>query len=161
MLKFFTFNHQLLWEQPDQIACIHFPQVLTEIELLPYVIKETNKHLHYRDTISFNISYLELINLDNQFFVEDSEVSDNRPYTSANIAPKILSEQLDFNNLQQDSRDIFYSDDNIEQFQNQEEQFPILQNIQQDVNLPQHIPNPSETAPIQNVSEPSDITISN
>ena len=74
-----------------------------------------------------------------------------------NITPTILSEQLDFINLQQDSQDIFYS----EQFQNQEEQFPTLQNIQQDINLPQHIRNPSETAPIQNVSEPSDITIPN
>ena len=33
--------------------------------------------------------------------------------------------------------------------------------MQQDVNLPQHIPDPSETAPLQNVSEPSDITTNN
>ena len=129
LLKFFRFNYQLLWEQGDQNAYIHFPQVLTEIELLPYVIREANKHLHYRDPTSFNISYLELITLDNQFLVENSEVSDKRPYTSTSITPKILSEQFDFNTLQQVSQDTFYSDDNIEQFQNQGEQFPILKNM--------------------------------
>ena len=140
MLKFFRFNYQLLWEQQDQNAYIHFTQVLTEIELLPYVIKETNKHLHYREPTSFNICYLELINLDDQFLIETSDVSGNRPYTSTNNTPKIFSKQFDFNHLQQESQDIFYSDGNLEQFQNQKDQFSILQKIQQDVNLPQHIP---------------------
>ena len=137
LLKQFRFNNQLLWHQQDQNAYIHFPQIPTEIELLPYVINEANKHLHYRDPTSFNISYLELINLDNQFLVEISEVSDNRPpYTSTNITPEILSEQFDFNILQQQDsqQDTSYSDDNIEQFQNQENHFPTLQKIQRDVN---------------------------
>ena len=30
----------MLWEQQDQPAYIHFPQILTETELLPYIIKE-------------------------------------------------------------------------------------------------------------------------
>ena len=92
LLKFFRFNYQLLWEQQDQNAYIHFPQVLNEIKLLPNVTIEANKHLHYRDPTSFNISYLELIKLDNQFLVEISEVSDNRLYTSTNNTPKILPE---------------------------------------------------------------------
>ena len=54
LLKFFRFNYQLLWEQQDQQAYINFPQVLTETELLPYIIKNENKHLQYRDPISFN-----------------------------------------------------------------------------------------------------------
>ena len=70
------FNYQVLWEQQDQNAYIHFPQVLTELELLPYVINEANKHLHYRDPTSLNISHLELNLLDNQFLGEISEVSD-------------------------------------------------------------------------------------
>ena len=45
MLKFSRFNYQILWEQQDQNAYIHLPQVLTEVELLPYVIKEASKHL--------------------------------------------------------------------------------------------------------------------
>ena len=162
LLKFFRFNYQLLWEQQDQNAYIHFPQVLTEIELLPYVINEANKHLHYRHHTSFNRSYRELINLDNQFLLENSEVSDNRTYTSTNITPETFCEKFDFSNLQQYSQqDTFYSDDNIEQFQNQEEQFPTLQNIQQDVNLTQYIPNHSEKAPKQKISQPSDITTKN
>ena len=33
LLKFFRFNYQLLWEQQDQQAYMHFPQILTEKEL--------------------------------------------------------------------------------------------------------------------------------
>ena len=33
--SFFKFNYQLLWEQQDQQAYIHFPQILTQTELLP------------------------------------------------------------------------------------------------------------------------------
>ena len=36
ILKFFRFNYQILWEQQDQQAYIHFPQILTQTELLPY-----------------------------------------------------------------------------------------------------------------------------
>ena len=39
LLKFFRFNYQLLWEQQDQQAYIHFPQILTQTQLLPYIIK--------------------------------------------------------------------------------------------------------------------------
>ena len=54
LLKFFRFNYQLLWEQQDQQAYIHFPQILTPTELLPYIIKTEHKHLQYRDPTSFN-----------------------------------------------------------------------------------------------------------
>ena len=57
LLKFFRFNYQLLWEQQDQQAYINFPQVLTETELLSYIIKNENKHLQYRDPTSFNATY--------------------------------------------------------------------------------------------------------
>ena len=39
ILKFFRFSYQLLWEQQDQQAHINFPQILTQTELLPYIIK--------------------------------------------------------------------------------------------------------------------------
>ena len=42
-LKFLRFNYQLLWEQKDQRAYINFPQILTHIELLPYIIKNEKK----------------------------------------------------------------------------------------------------------------------
>ena len=38
LFKFFRFHYQLLWEQQDQQAYINFPQILTETELLPYII---------------------------------------------------------------------------------------------------------------------------
>ena len=81
LLKWFRFNYQLLWEQQDQNSYINFSQVLTESELLPFRISDTNKHVQYRDTTSLNISHLELIDLDNHRIVEHSEISDNRPYT--------------------------------------------------------------------------------
>ena len=62
LLKFLRFNYQLLWEQKDQQAYINFPQILTHIELLPYIIKNENKHFHYRDLTSLNVTHFERIN---------------------------------------------------------------------------------------------------
>ena len=108
-MKFFRYNYQLLWEQQDQNAYINFPQVLTETELLPFVISETNKHVHYREPTSLNKSHLELINLDNQFIVDNSEMSDKRPYATTNILSEILSEQHDPNILRHNpQQDTFY-----------------------------------------------------
>ena len=47
-LKFFRFNYQLLWEQQDQQVYINFPQILTQTELLLYIMKNEHKHLQYR-----------------------------------------------------------------------------------------------------------------
>ena len=58
LLKFFRFSYQLLW---DQQAYIHFPQILTQTELLPYIIKNEHRHLQYRDPTSFNTTYFEQI----------------------------------------------------------------------------------------------------
>ena len=162
LLFFFRFNYQLLWEQQDQNAFIPFPQVKTEVQLLPYFINETNKHPHYRKPTSLNDSCLELINLDNQFLIKNSEVSDSRPHTTTNITSQTLSHQNDSDSLQQDSQqDIFYSDDSLDQLQNQEEQFPNIQDTQQNMTLPPHLPDPSDIPPIQNVSKISDITTNN
>ena len=51
-LNFFRCKYQILWEQQDQRAYINFPQVLSETELLPFIIKTTNKLVHYRDPLS-------------------------------------------------------------------------------------------------------------
>ena len=67
LLKFFRFNYQILWEQKDQQAYINFPQILLPTELLPYIIKNENKHLQYRDITSFNVTHFEQINLDTTF----------------------------------------------------------------------------------------------
>ena len=93
LLKFLRFNYQLLWEQKDQQAYINFPQVLTHIELLPYIIKNENKHLQYRDLTSFNVTHFEQINLDHNFLLEHSETSDNRPFITSNTSPKTTSEE--------------------------------------------------------------------
>ena len=45
LFKFFRFNYQLLWEQQDQQTYIHFPQIPTQTELLPYIIKNEHRHL--------------------------------------------------------------------------------------------------------------------
>ena len=77
ILKFFRFNYQLLSEQQDQQAYINIPQILTQTELLPYIIKNEHKHLQYRDLTAFNTSYFEQTNLDHTILVEHSETSDN------------------------------------------------------------------------------------
>ena len=48
LLKFSWFNYQLTWLQQDQKAYINFLQVLTETELLPFIIRDRNKHIHYK-----------------------------------------------------------------------------------------------------------------
>ena len=92
-LKFFRFNYQMLWEQQDQQAYISFPQILTQTELLPYIIKNEYKFLQYRDPTSFNTTYFEQINLDHTFLVEHSETSDNRPFITSNIFPETTPEE--------------------------------------------------------------------
>ena len=86
----------MLWEQQDQQAYIHFPQTLTETELLPYIIKSEYRHLQYRDPTSSNTTYFEQINLYNNFITEYSETSDNRPYITSNISPETTSEEQTF-----------------------------------------------------------------
>ena len=87
-LKFFRFNYQLLWEQQDQQAFIHFLQILTQTELLPYIIKNEHRYLQYKDLTSFNTTYFEQMNLDHNFITEYSEKSDNRPFITSNISLK-------------------------------------------------------------------------
>ena len=88
LLKYFRFNYQLLWEQKDQTAYVNFPHVLTETELLPFIIKTTFKHSFYKDFTAFPTSYFENIILNPDFIIEQSETSDSRPYlTTVNISP--------------------------------------------------------------------------
>ena len=51
----------------NKIAYINFPQVLTEVEFLPIIIRNRNKHLLYRDPTSFRTLYFEPINFDDNF----------------------------------------------------------------------------------------------
>ena len=93
LLKFLRFNYQLLWEQKDQHAYVNFPRILTHTELLPYIIKNENKHLYYRDLTSFNVTHFEQINLDHNFLLEHSENSDNRPFFTSDNSHEIAPEE--------------------------------------------------------------------
>ena len=111
LLNFFRFNYQLLWEQKDQNAYIHFPQVLTKTELLPFLIRNYFKHPYYNDFTTIHTSHLDFIELNPDFILEQSETSDNRPYTNlfqnnTNEDENILSEISDtgpYINLTQDN----------------------------------------------------------
>ena len=123
LLKFFRFNYQLLWEQQDQQAYIHFSQILTETKLLPYIIKNEHRHLQYRDPTSFNTTYFEQINLDHNFISEYSETSDMRHYITSNISPETTPEEQTSNVLPQYTRQNTVQseqDDIVNFFQNQE-----------------------------------------
>ena len=104
ILKFFRFNYQLLWEQQDKHAYNHLPQILTQTELLLYIIKNEHKHSHYRDPTSFNITHFEQINLDHNFITDYYETSDNRPYTTTSVSHETTSEEQISNVLPQFSR---------------------------------------------------------
>ena len=142
-MKFLRFNYQLIWEQQDESACINFPQELTETELSPFIISNTIRHPRYRDLSSFNKNHFELINFDHSFLVEHSEISDSRPYTTSHI---LFETPLEEHNPTINQKP---------------QQFNIVPYRQQDTTTLQNIPDPSETALIQNVSELSDITIKN
>ena len=103
LLNFFRFNYQSIWEHHDQNAFINLSQVLTETELLPFIISKTNKHVHYEDPTSFNITYFELFNFDYSFIKEHSEISDNRPYTTSNLNSEPSLDEYNPNTLQHDT----------------------------------------------------------
>ena len=156
LLNFFRFNYQLLWEQQDQQAYIHFPQVLTETELLPYVIKTENKHLQYRDPTSFNITYFEPIHLDTDCITTHSETSDNRPYITSNISPETTPEEQTSNVVPHYPREYSIQpeqEDYVRIFQNQQphQSNPLYPQLPQTSDTPQL--KPSETATLQNTSE--------
>ena len=111
LLKFFKFNYQILWEQKDQSAYVHFPQVLTETELLPFVIRNDFKDPYYKKFTTFHTSHLDSIELNPDFLIEQSETSDSRPYmnllqNNTNDDENIISETFDtrpYINLTQDN----------------------------------------------------------
>ena len=186
LLKFLRFNYQLIWEQKDQQAYINFPQILTHIELLPYIIKNENKHLHYRDLTSLNVTHFEQITLDHIFVLEHSETSDNRPFTTPDTSHETTPEE------QTSSVEPSYTRQQSDQSEQESPEQEALTNLFQNPDLPQeqlsypplsqissqiclghnisnmHItvtnmqqPNPSETNTIHNTSELSEETVQN
>ena len=168
-VKLFThfllkFNYQLLWEQQDQQAYINFPQILTQTELLPYIIN-MNRNIYNTGILPRLI--LHILNkkkLDHTFFVEQFETSDNRPFITSNISAESTSEEQTSNiellytrqhSVQSEQEDL----DNL--FQNPEphQLHPLYPHLPQIPDIQQA--NPSKTATIQNVSEFSEETIQN
>ena len=98
-MKFVRFNYQLLWEQARQNAYVNFPQELTEIELLPFMNNKDNKHIHLGDLTSFNTHFFEQIQFHNNFIIERSGTSDNRPYTTTNTISETSYNESDQNIL--------------------------------------------------------------
>ena len=150
---FFRFNFQLLWEQQDQQTCIHFPQILTQTELLPNIIKNEPRHLQYRDPTSFNTTYFEQINLDQNFITDYSETSNNRPDITSNISPETTPEEqtsdvapqyIRQHSVQSEQEDLANLFQNPEHHQLN----PLYPQLRQASDIQQL--NPSETATIQN-----------
>ena len=162
LLKFFRFNYQLLWEQQDQQAYVNFPQILTETELLPYIIKNEHRHIQYRDLTSFNTAHIEQIHLDHNFLLEHSETSDSRPYLTTNLPPDTTRKEQLFNIPPQYTRQNTIQseeDHTTHPFQSQESHQinPLYPKLPQPFDL--HPSNPSETATTHNISELSDETV--
>ena len=160
-LKFFRFNYQLLWEQQDQQAYINLLLILTQTELLPYIIRNEHKHLQYRDLTSFNITYFEQINLDHTFLVEHYETSDNRPFITSNISPETTPEEQASNVELPYTRQHSVQPEQLDRtnlFQNPEphQLHPLYPPLPQVSDTQQA--NPSETATIQNAKS---LTITN
>ena len=168
LLKFLIFNYQLLWEQKDQQAYINFPQALTHIELLPYIINNQNKNLHYKDLTSLNVTHFEQINLDHNFVLEHSETSDNRPYTTSHTSHTTTHKEQTSNTqpsyIRQQSEQ---SEQSEQESPTQETLVNLFQNPDSPPRQPQlqvsdiQLPNPSDTNTIHNTSELSGETVQN
>ena len=164
LLKFLRFNYQLLWEQKDQQAYINFPQILTHTELLPYIIKNENKHLHYRNLTSFNVTHFEQRNLDHNFLLEHSETSDNRPFITSDTSPKTTPEEQTSNveplyTRQQSEHSEQEALANLFQNSDPPQEQPLYPPLSQISDIQQ--PNPSETTTIHDTSEFSEDTVQN
>ena len=91
-------------------------------------------------------------------------MSDKRPYTTSNIISDTSSDKFYHNILRHDTEGVpqLHLDDHTELFQNQEpQQLNTIRDQQQDTTIMHNVPDPSETATTQNVSEISDTTINN
>ena len=164
LLKFLRFNYQLLCEQKDQQAYITFPQTLTHIELLPYIIKNENKHLQYRDLTSFNVTHFEQINLDHNFLVEHSETSDNRPFITSDASPETTPEEQTSNveplyTRQQSEQSEQEALANLFQNSDPPQEQPLYPPLSQISDIQQ--PNPFETTTNHDTSEFSEETVQN
>ena len=164
LLEFFRFNYQLLWEQQDQQAYIKFPQILTQNELLPYIVQNEHKHLQYRDPTSFNTTYFEHITLDHNLITDYSETSDNRLYITSNSSPEITPEEQTSNVVPQYTRQHSIQSEQEDLdilFQNQEphQLNPLYAQLPQTSDIQQL--HPFETDTIQNTSELSEETLQN
>ena len=157
LLKFLRYNFQLLWERKDQQAYSNFPQILIHTELLPYIIKNEHKHLHYRDLTSFNVTHFEQINLDHNFLLEHSETSNNRPFITSDTSPETTPEEQTSNVEPLYTRQQSEQEALINLFQNSDP--PQEQPLSQGSDIQQ--PNPSKTATIQDTSEFSEETVQN
>ena len=151
LLKYLRFNYQLLREQKDQQAYINFPQILTHIELLPYIIKNENKHLHYRDLTSFNVTHFEQTKLDHNFLLEFSETSDNRPFITSDTSHEITPEEQTSNveplyTRQQSEQSEQEALANLFQNSDPPQEQPLYPPLSQISDIQQ--PNPSETTTI-------------
>ena len=164
LLKFLRFNYQLLWEQKDQQAYINFPQILTHIDFLPYIIKNENKHLQYRDLTSFNVTHFEQINLDNNFLLEHSETSDNRPFNTSDTSHETTPGEQTSNveplyTRQQSEQSEQEALANLFQNSDPPQEQPLYPPLSQISDIQQ--PNPSETTTIHDTSEFSGKTVQN
>ena len=169
LLKFLRFNYQLIWEQKDQQAYINFPQILTHIELLPYIINNENKHFHYRDITSLNVTHFEQITLDHNFVLEHSETSDKRLFTTHDTFHETTPQE------QTSNVEPSYTRQQSDQSEQESPEQETLTNLFQNPDLPQEQlpypplsqisdmqqPNPSETNTIHKTSELSEETVQN
>ena len=171
LLKFLRFNYQLLWEQKDQqayvnipqilthiellpyinvnLTYVNFPQILTHIELLPYIIKNENKHLHYRDLTSLNVTHFEQINLDHNFVLEHSETSDNRPFITSDTSHETTPEEQTF------SVEPSYTRQQSEQSEQESPTQEAFVNLFQNPDLPQEQPLNPPQSQVSDIQQPN------
>ena len=133
--------HNIIFQYTNPFSFETEPEKLSETELLPFIINNTNKHVHYKDLLSFNKTRFELITFDTNFIIEHSETSDNRPYANPNFTSQASPDEHNPHISQH------YTGQNISH-NNQDDTTELLQN--QETTPFTTIPDSFETATIQN-----------
>ena len=80
LLNFNRFNYQLIWVQQNESGYNNFSQTFDKVDLIPFIIRDDFKQPQYINPLNFHLPYFVTIAFDNDFIVELSETSDNRPY---------------------------------------------------------------------------------
>ena len=96
-----------------------FPQTFDKVELLPFIVRDEINYSRCINPLELHIPYFDIIAFDNNFIVELSETSDNRP--NATISKTEIHKTPDDHSIQNHDPNELLSDTSESQVQNSQQ----------------------------------------